>query len=89
MLRTCIGLLGSRTQLFPNTPESDRLKTAMLLMQAQAALAANEQLPIELLDVTKDNVLAAAYIKANYRIASTYAFAIATAVVLYTQRILT
>lgn len=49
------------------------------LPQAQAVLAAIEQLPVELLPVTKDTVLAAAHIKANYSIAYADAFAVAAA----------
>jgi predicted nucleic acid-binding protein len=49
------------------------------LAQAQAVLAAIEQLPIQFLDVTKERVLAAAHIKANYRVAYADAFAIAAA----------
>jgi predicted nucleic acid-binding protein len=49
------------------------------LVQAQAALAAIEQLPIEMLPVTKEAVLASAHIKANYRVAFADAFAISAA----------
>ncbi len=49
------------------------------LVQAQAALAAVEQLPIEILPAARESVLAAAYIKANYRVAYADAFAIAAA----------
>jgi len=49
------------------------------LAQAQAVLAAIEQLPIQFLDVTKERVLAAAHIKANYRVAYAESFAIAAA----------
>ena len=49
------------------------------LPQAQAVLAAIEQLPIELLPVSKEAVLAAAHVKANYSIAYADAFAVAAA----------
>ncbi len=49
------------------------------LAQAQAALAAVEQLPIETLSATREGVLAAAHIKANYKLAYADAFAIAAA----------
>jgi ribonuclease VapC len=49
------------------------------LALAQAALAAVEQLPVEILPVTNERVLAAAHIKANYTIAYADAFAVASA----------
>jgi predicted nucleic acid-binding protein len=49
------------------------------LVQAQAALAAVEQLPIEILPATKGAVLAAAHVKANYPVAYADAFAIVAA----------
>lgn len=49
------------------------------LPQAQAVLAAIEQLPIEVLPATQDAVLAAAHLKAHYRIAYADAFAVAAA----------
>lgn len=49
------------------------------LAQAQAALAAIEQLPIEILEVTKERVLAAAHLMANHRLAYADAFAVAAA----------
>lgn len=49
------------------------------LVQAQAALAAIEQLPIEILPATKEAVLAAAHVKANYPVAYADAFAIVAA----------
>lgn len=49
------------------------------LVQAQAALAAIEQLPIEILPATKEAVLAAAHIKANYPVAYADAFTIVAA----------
>jgi len=49
------------------------------LPQAQAALAAIEQLPVELLPVSKDTVLAAAHIKTSHSIAYADAFAVAAA----------
>lgn len=49
------------------------------LVQAQAALAAIEQLPIEILPATKEAVLAAAHIKANYPVAYADAFAVVAA----------
>ena len=49
------------------------------LVQAQAVLAALEQLPIEILPATRESVLAAAHIKANYRVAYADAFAITAA----------
>ena len=49
------------------------------LVQAQAVLAALEQLPIEILPATREFVLAAAHIKANYRVAYADAFAITAA----------
>jgi predicted nucleic acid-binding protein len=49
------------------------------LVQAQAALAAVEQLPIEILPATKEAVLAAAHVKANYPVAYADAFAIVAA----------
>ncbi|OGO31908.1 MAG: hypothetical protein A2136_08900 [Chloroflexi bacterium RBG_16_54_11] len=50
------------------------------LVQAQAALAAVEQLPIEILPATREAVLAAAHIKANHGIAYADAFAVAAAI---------
>lgn len=49
------------------------------LAQAQAVLAAIEQLPIDILEVTKERVLAAAHVKANHRLAYADAFAVAAA----------
>jgi predicted nucleic acid-binding protein len=49
------------------------------LAQAQAALAAVEQLPIEVLPATREAVLAAAHIKATYPVAYADAFAVAAA----------
>lgn len=49
------------------------------LAQAQAVLAALEQLPIEILPATKERVLAAAHIKANNPVAYADAFAIEAA----------
>lgn len=49
------------------------------LVQAQAALAAIEQLPIEILPATREAVLAAAHIIANYHIAYADAFVVAAA----------
>jgi ribonuclease VapC len=49
------------------------------LVSAHAALAAVEQLPIEIIPATKEVVLAAAHIKANYRIAYADAFAVVSA----------
>jgi predicted nucleic acid-binding protein len=49
------------------------------LVSAQAALAAIEQLPIEILQATKEVVLAAAHVKANYPVAYADAFAIVAA----------
>ena len=47
--------------------------------KAQQALAAIEQLPIELLEVTRERILQAAYIKANMRLSYADAFAVAAA----------
>lgn len=49
------------------------------LAAAQAALAAIDLLPVEVVPATRDAVLAAAHLKANYRIAYTDAFAVAAA----------
>jgi len=49
------------------------------LAQAQAALAAIEQLPIEILPATRESVLTAAHIKANYRVAYADAFSMIAA----------
>jgi predicted nucleic acid-binding protein len=49
------------------------------LPKAQAVLAAIEQLPVEMLPAEKDAVLAAAYIKANHRLAFADAFAVVAA----------
>ncbi len=49
------------------------------LVQAQAALAAIEQLPIEILPATREAVLAAAHINANHHIAYADAFVVAAA----------
>src|SRR5512139_1445320 len=49
------------------------------LTSAKEALAAIHQLPIQILDVDYQQVLAAAHIKANYRVSYADAFAIATA----------
>jgi ribonuclease VapC len=49
------------------------------LARAQAALAAIDQLPIEILPASRQAVLSAAHIKANHRIAYAEAFAVAAA----------
>jgi len=49
------------------------------LAAAQAALAAIDLLPVEVVPATRDAVLAAAHLKANYRIAYADAFAVAAA----------
>ena len=49
------------------------------LKDAQEVLALIEQLPIELLEVTRETVLAAAHIKARYPLAYADAFAVAAA----------
>jgi len=49
------------------------------LVQAQAALAAVEQLPLDILPASREAVLAAAHIKANYRLSYADAFAAAAA----------
>ena len=49
------------------------------LAAAQAALAAIDLLPVEVVAATTDAVLAAAHLKANYRIAYADAFAVAAA----------
>lgn len=49
------------------------------LPQAQRALAAIEQMPLELLEATRARVLAAAHVKANARISYADAFAAAAA----------
>ena len=49
------------------------------LMRAQQVLAMMEQLPIHLVEATRDRVLAAAHIKANVRLSYGDAFAVATA----------
>jgi ribonuclease VapC len=49
------------------------------LIQAQAALAAIEQLPIEILPATIESVLAAAHIKASHQIAYADAFVVSAA----------
>ncbi len=49
------------------------------LSTAQKTLAAIEQLPLEILPATRERVLAAAHIKANYSVAYVAAFAIAAA----------
>ena len=49
------------------------------LVQAQAALVAIEQLPLEILPATRESVLAAVHIKANYRVAYADAFAVVAA----------
>lgn len=49
------------------------------LSSAHAVLAAVEQLSIEILPATKEVVLAAAHIKANYRVAYADAFAVVCA----------
>lgn len=49
------------------------------LPQAQHVLAVVEQLPITQLDATRERVLAAAHIKANWRISYADAFAVAAA----------
>jgi ribonuclease VapC len=51
----------------------------MGLAQAQEVLAAIEQLPIEILPATRETVLAAAHIKANFHLAYADAFAVAGA----------
>ncbi len=51
----------------------------MGLAQAQVALAAIDQLPIEVIGITRERVLAAAHIKANYRLAYADAFTVAAA----------
>lgn len=49
------------------------------LAEAQATLSAIEQLPIHLLDVTRERVLAAAHLKAHHAISYADAFAAAAA----------
>ena len=49
------------------------------MVQAQRALAALEQLPLEILGATRNRVLSAAHPKANYRISSADAFVVAAA----------
>jgi tRNA(fMet)-specific endonuclease VapC len=49
------------------------------LVKAQEALAAVEQLPLEVLPATRDAVLAAAHVKARFRVSYADAFAVATA----------
>jgi len=49
------------------------------IASAHAALAAVEQLPIQILPATKEVVLAAAHVKANFRVAYADAFAIVSA----------
>ena len=49
------------------------------LMRAQQVLAAIEQLPIEILPASRQAVLAAAHVKAQYRLAYADAFAVAAA----------
>lgn len=49
------------------------------LSVAQKILAAIEQMPIDILDATRARVLAAAHIKANYRVSYADAFAVAAA----------
>lgn len=49
------------------------------LPEAQAVLAAIEQLPLRILPADKDAVLAAAHVKANYRMSYADAFAVAAA----------
>jgi ribonuclease VapC len=46
---------------------------------AQRTLAAIEQLPIDILEATRDRILASAHVKAHYRISYADAFAIAAA----------
>jgi ribonuclease VapC len=46
---------------------------------AQRTLAAVEQLPIDILEATRDRILAAAHVKAHYRISYADAFAVAAA----------
>jgi len=55
------------------------IERAAGLAKAQAALAALEQLPLEILPATREAVLAAAHIKAQYPVAYADAFAIAAA----------
>jgi ribonuclease VapC len=50
------------------------------ITQAQAVLAATEQLPIEVIPATREAVLAAAHIKANYRVSYADAFAIVASI---------
>lgn len=50
------------------------------LLQAQKALSALEQLPIEMLSVTKERILQAAHIKATVRMSYADAFAAAAAI---------
>lgn len=49
------------------------------LAAAQLALSAIEQLPIRVLDATRERVLAAAHVKASYAISYADAFAVAAA----------
>ena len=49
------------------------------LPSAQRALAAIEQMPIDILDATRERVLAAAHVKAHYRLSYADAFAVAAA----------
>ena len=50
------------------------------LTLAQAVLASVEQLPIEILPATREAVLAAAHVKANYSVVYADAFAVAAAI---------
>jgi len=50
------------------------------LTKAQAVLASVEQLPIEILPATREAVLAAAHVRANYSVAYADAFAVAAAI---------
>ena len=49
------------------------------LAQAQAALAALDQLPLRVLPADREAVLAAAHVKANHRLSYAGSFAVATA----------
>ncbi len=50
------------------------------LAAAQMALGAIEQLPIDILEATRERVLAAAHIKARHRVSYADAFAVAAAI---------
>ena len=70
--RACLSLMNLGEVLYITEREAG-------LVKAQEALAAIDQLPIEILPASRDAVLAAAHVKARFRVSYADAFAVAEA----------